>query len=102
MSREQRLEKMLLTIVDVTTSPDMKQATVYFSSLNKNLNIASTEKLLDEMAHTWHKTLGQRVRMKYIPRLHFCFDNSMERGDRILQILNELDDSNTSDKEDNG
>ncbi|MGF1678342.1 MAG: ribosome-binding factor A [Candidatus Methylacidiphilales bacterium] len=91
MSREKTLEGTLLTIVDVTLSPDFKQATAYFSSLNPRLRVAETEALLDDLAHHWHRDIAKRVHMKYIPRFIFRFDQSLERGDRVLNILRELD-----------
>lgn len=92
ISREKRLEGYLITIVDISLAPDFKQATVFYSSLKQNLNEEATCKLLNELGHHWHRTLGQRVRMKYTPRLTFEFDTAMERGDRVLNILREIED----------
>ena len=93
ISREKRLEGYLITIIDVSLAHDFKQATVFYSSLKQPLHIDETSKLLNELGHHWHRTLGQRVRMKYTPRLTFEFDSTMERGDRVLNILQEIEDS---------
>jgi len=33
----------------------------------------------------------KRVVLKYTPQLHFDIDHSLERGDRIMQILDEIE-----------
>lgn len=96
ISKEKRLEGYLLTIVDISLAPDFKQATVYFSSLKDKLNVEDTEKLLNELGHHWYRPLGQRVKMKYTPRLTFEFDTTMERGDRVLNILREIEEAPTT------
>jgi len=97
ISREKRLEGYLITLIDISLSPDFKQATVFYSSLKQNLNVEDTSKLLNELGHHWHRTLGQRVRMKYTPRLTFEFDSTMERGDRVLNILREIEEPPLTD-----
>lgn len=97
--REKQLEGYLITIVDISLAPDFKQATVYYSTLNHHLNIESTSKLLTKLARHWHRTLGQRVRMKYTPLLTFEFDATMERGDRVLNILREIEDTDLPEKD---
>jgi len=92
ISREQSLDQALVTLTEVDLSPDFKQARIYFSSLNKSLHPDQVTDLLNRHARAWQQELGKRVRLKTIPRFSFECDQTLERGDRVLQILRELDE----------
>lgn len=91
ISREQSLDQALVTLTEVDLSPDFKQARIYFSSLNKSLHPDQVTDLLNRHARAWQQELGKRVHLKTIPRFSFECDQTLERGDRVLQILRELD-----------
>jgi len=39
----------------------------------------------------------KNIKLKYTPRLHFHLDESIEAGDNILSILDELEKNNSRD-----
>ena len=39
----------------------------------------------------------KNIKLKYTPRLHFHLDESIEEGDNILKIINELDNNKDKD-----
>jgi ribosome-binding factor A len=47
-------------------------------------------RLLDKRKHLQH-LLMKRVVLKYTPQLHFEIDHALERGDRVMQILDEIE-----------
>ena len=83
-----RVEMVTITVVDVT--PDITQAHVYFSVLGGSE--AQTEALagLQSAAGFLRWELGQRVRLRNTPKLIFHFDYSLERGERISSLLDQL------------
>ncbi len=95
--REPSLDALLITVTEVDLSPDLKQARVYFSSLNDKIPAAQLEEQLSRHCHEWQQLLSRRVKMKYIPRLSFVNDHTLQRGDRILQILQQLDEPEAQD-----
>jgi ribosome-binding factor A len=98
ISREQSLDSFLITVTDVDLSPDLKQACVYFSSLNDKTPSSQIAEQLSRHSHQWHQLLSRRVRLKYIPRLTFASDDTLKRGDRVLDILRELDEPEARDQ----
>jgi len=46
---------------------------------------------LEEHAHAIKLQLGSVLRLKFTPQIKFAFDDSVERGTRVLHILDELD-----------
>ncbi|MGI8602400.1 MAG: 30S ribosome-binding factor RbfA [Verrucomicrobiales bacterium] len=81
----------LVTIHEVDLTPDLKQAHVY-------LGIIGREDLQDDALHKLRRNhaaisnkLSKRVILKNTPHLHFKLDTSIERGVRVLSIMDEVD-----------
>lgn len=80
----------LVTITGVDTTPDLRHATVFVSVLgNARKKKASLAGL--EAAHgLLQARLGRELRMKRTPQLMFEYDQSVERGVRMTQLIDEL------------
>jgi ribosome-binding factor A len=91
MSQSLDLEGLLITISSVELPPDMKQAFVYVSTLNPEVEQAVALKLLNRNRAPWQSIIGRRLGLKFTPQLHFRFDDAIERGDRVMQILTQLE-----------
>jgi ribosome-binding factor A len=79
-----------LTITHVKVTPDLQQARVYYTTLGDERARTETRKALERVTPFLRRHLGQRLRLRRVPELQFFFDESVERGDRIEQILQEL------------
>jgi ribosome-binding factor A len=91
-SREKTLDDALLTFTSVDVSPDLRNAYVYVSSLNEQLEPERILSLLSKVAREWQHDIGAQLKVKYTPRLNFRFDTNIKRGDRVIEILHELED----------
>ena len=100
MSKSLDLEGMLITISSVDLPPDMKQAFVYVSSLNPNLEMKDALKILNRNRREWQSSIGRRLGTKFTPQLNFRFDDAVERGDRVMEIMTKLDLEKESHAED--
>ena len=79
-----------LTVTQVTVSPDLQVARVYYTTLGDERARKDTARALGRATSFLRRQLGSRMRLKRVPILEFFFDESVERGDRIERILNEL------------
>ena len=79
-----------LTITHVTVTPDLQTARVYYTTLGDERARRESSRALQRAAPFLRRQVGGRLRLKRVPQLEFFFDDSIERGDRIEQILNEL------------
>jgi ribosome-binding factor A len=79
-----------LTITHVKVTPDLQQARVYYTTLGDEKARQESRRALDRVAPFLRRQIGQRLRLRRVPELQFFFDESVERGDRIEQILQEL------------
>ena len=79
-----------LTITHVKVTPDLQVARVYYTTLGDETARRDSRRALGRAAPFLRRQLGSRLRLKRVPALEFFFDESVERGDRIEQILHEL------------
>ncbi len=79
-----------ITITQVQVTPDLQQARAYYTTLGDVKARRETQRALERAAPFLRRQLGRRLRLRRIPELQFFFDESIERHDRIEQILQEL------------
>ena len=95
-----RSESVAITLTEVDISPDLKKANVYYSVLGGRENASKAGKFLLSHRNELRKIVGKNVIIKYTPELNFIFDPSVERGMRILEVLDELDQASPLDADD--
>jgi ribosome-binding factor A len=77
----------MVTITRTIVSADLKNATVYFTTLGDGKHDLE---ILHGAKGFIRTTLARRVRMKFIPDLAFQFDDSFQNGDRIDRLFDEI------------
>ena len=85
-----RLEMITVTGVDVT--PDTRRADVYVTTLGDSEARAETMAGLQSAAGFLRRELAQRLRLRNTPELVFHWDESLERGERIDLLLDQIKD----------
>ena len=76
----------MISVTAVEASPDLKQAKVYISLLNKG-DSEQVLKGLKSAAGYLRRELGQALRLRYTPELSFVRDDSIDKGAHILEML---------------
>ena len=84
-------EAGLITVNDVDLAGDLKSATVFISILGNPDQQKRGFQLLNEHRIRIQGFIGRAVVLKYTPKLKFAFDDSIVRGNRVLQIMEELE-----------
>ena len=79
-----------VTITGVDTAPDLRNAIVYFSVLGTERERSSTVEALESAAPHVRSEVGRRVRLKYLPKLDFRIDASIEHGTHMSNLLRDL------------
>jgi ribosome-binding factor A len=80
-----------VTVTDVEVAKDIRNAKVFVSVLGDAAAKQETMKALDRARTTVQCMLGERVRLRFLPILHFHLDESIEYGSRIDTILARID-----------
>lgn len=87
--RDPRIEGV--TITDVELTGDLQQAKVYYSTLDTDDEIKKeTQTGLDRATGLVRKELGSRLTTYRVPEIAFVRDQSIEYGDRIDELLNQI------------
>jgi ribosome-binding factor A len=85
-----RLASGMVSITEVRVSPDLRYATVYFSTLGSDEDHEAVLASLRQAAPYLHRLLRGRLReMRRVPELRFEFDPSLERGARLSALIRE-------------
>jgi ribosome-binding factor A len=87
--RDPRLGEFV-AVTDVETSPDLQYARVFVSSIGGQEEEARVLEVLNSAAGFLRSELARNVRLRRIPELHFLWDNSIEHGDKILRLLDQV------------
>ena len=93
IAREISFEGSLVSINHVDVSSDLKSAHVFVSVLGSESG-ESVMKKLEEHRPALQSELAGRVTMKFTPHLLFHLDESIARGSRIVEILQQIDSNN--------
>ena len=81
----------LITVNDVIVSSDLHSATVFLGILgNPDQQKRGLEALNHHRKHI-QGLVGKAVILKYTPQLRFIIDDSVEQGNKVLKIIEELE-----------
>jgi ribosome-binding factor A len=81
----------LVTVTEVDVSPDLRVAKVYISILGSEEDRDGTMAALGVASHFLHREIKRRLTIKRVPELRFFRDDSMERGARLLALLDKTE-----------
>jgi ribosome-binding factor A len=76
-----------VTVTGVDTSPDLRRARVYVSVLGSSDERQAALDGLQSSAGFLQGKVGEELRMKRTPTLEFEYDDSIDRGMRISELL---------------
>jgi ribosome-binding factor A len=76
-----------VTITKVAVSDDLRVAKVYYSVFGGEDQKEESYQGLESATGYIKRELGMRVRLKYMPEIQFLFDDSLEYGEHIEELL---------------
>ncbi|MFP4080753.1 MAG: 30S ribosome-binding factor RbfA [Ectothiorhodospira sp.] len=79
----------MLTLSGVEVSRDLAHAKVFFTVLGDEEAVAGTTQGLRRAAGFLRRALGQRMRIRVVPELHFHYDDTQARGARISALIDQ-------------
>jgi len=80
-----------VTITQVVTARNLRNATVSVSILGHENERGEILRKLAKKADALQFIINKELTLKYTPRLRFSLDGSIEKGDRVLDVLSKLD-----------
>ncbi|WDS36514.1 30S ribosome-binding factor RbfA [Pseudoxanthomonas sp.] len=77
-----------VSVSDVEVTRDLAHAKVFVTALMPERSLEAV-KALKELAPQIRYALGRAVKMRHVPELHFHYDDSVDKGERIETLLRE-------------
>src|ERR1051326_6318545 len=90
IARELNFQDVLVSINHVDVTSDLKNGHVFVSVLGSAAGPAVMSKLEEHRA-ALQSELAKRVTMKFTPHLIFHLDESIARGSRVVELLQQID-----------
>ena len=79
-----------VAVTEVSTSPDLRHAKIFVSRIGSEAEKQETLSVLTAASGFFRNELAKRLRMRRIPELSFHWDDSIERGVRLLQLIDKI------------
>ena len=84
-------EAGLISVNDVGVAGDLKSATVFVGIIGTAEQQRKGFEVLNRERLRLQGLVGRAIVLKYTPKLRFVRDDSVERGNRVLQIIDEIE-----------
>jgi ribosome-binding factor A len=92
----------MVSVTDVDVSGDLQHATIFVSIYGTEEAKTETMAGLKSATGYVRSELGSRVRLRRTPEVIFVEDRSIERGTKVLSLLNQLEQKRTLSSMDEG
>ncbi len=93
--KDERVGMGMVSVTDVDVSGDLQHAKVFVSIYGTDEARATTMQGLQAATGHVRSELGHRIRLRRTPEVVFLEDRSIERGNRVLALINQLSQSAT-------
>ena len=81
----------LITVSEVKPATDLRSARVFLGIIGSPEQQRRAPALLDKLRPRLQAAVAQSVVLRYTPVLHFEMDDTIERGNQVLKILDEIE-----------
>ena len=81
----------MVSITDVDVSSDNSAARVFYSVFGDDEIKKKTSVALERHVGQIRHEVGKRIRLRKTPTLLFILDNSMERGAKMMELINKIE-----------
>lgn len=80
----------LVSVLDVEVSHDNSFAKVFYSVFGSEEQKAKTIEIVEKNKSKIRYEIGKRIRLRLTPEIRFIYDDSIERGTKVTDIINKI------------
>ena len=88
--KDPTLANEVISITDVEVSGDMRHAKIFISVFGTPERQAELLAILTQWAPRIRSEVGKRIRLHHTPEILFFLDDSLERGSRVTQLIDQI------------
>ncbi len=97
--KDDRVGGGMVSITDVNVAGDLQHVKIFVSIYGTEEARKETMEGLRAATGYIRSSLGQRVRLRRTPEVIFFEDRSLERGDKMLSLLNRISENSKPDED---
>ncbi len=86
----------MTSVTRVEVTPDVRYAKIFVSVMGSEEERLATMRALDHATGFVRSKLGEELTIRHIPAVTFQLDRSIEEGDRVLALINEMASANSA------
>ena len=79
-----------IAITEVSISSDLRFAKIFVSHIGNEVEKQETMNALASASGFFRRELAQRLRIRRIPELSFQWDDTIERGAHLLELIDQV------------
>ena len=83
-------EAWKIIVTNVTISPDLRNARVYFTSIGSETERIQAEKILTNNKPFLKRAMARNLRLRFQPEIEFVLDEELLRVEKVEDILDSL------------
>ncbi|MDD3150499.1 MAG: 30S ribosome-binding factor RbfA [Candidatus Gastranaerophilales bacterium] len=80
----------IVSVTDIDLSGDLGHAKVFISVYGSDKEKEQTMEALVDNTPIVRKEVGRRIRLRHVPEIEFKFDDSIERGTKVTDLINKI------------
>lgn len=80
----------MVSIIDVEVSHDNSFAKIYYSVFGSDEQREKTIETLEKSVSKIRYEIGKRIRLRLTPEIRLIYDDSIERGTKVTEIINKI------------
>lgn len=88
--KDPRLAQTMISVTDVEVTHDLRFARIFISVMSDEETQNAVLEILKEAQPKIRSEIGHRIRLRYTPEIDIKLDNSLERGARVSQLLDQI------------
>jgi len=88
-----------VTVTEVSTSPDLRHAKIFVSRIGSGAEKQETLGVLVGASGFFRNELAKHLKLRRIPELSFQWDDSIERGAHLLELIDKVSSDKDAEKQ---
>lgn len=88
--KDVRVKDSLVSVMDVQITNDLRHVTLFFSIWGDSEKKKSVMAGLESAKGYIRSEIGKRINIRFTPEVHLRLDESLEKGDKMLALMNKI------------
>ena len=88
-----------IAVTEVSITPDLRSAKIFVSHIGNEEQKQETMSALASASGFFRRELAQRIRLRHMPELTFQWDDSIERGAHLLDLIDQVTTEKTTQQD---